>query len=327
MFEAHPDLEPLLTAFQGRNQRYVAHELLNSHWRSKMFRVVAAAMASIKCEYIGSAMLVSNIPNLTVPPGCREMFGQARRIDLRETLRDLMAGISFRRDLYQRGPRPAGQLERSRKVDAIALVRTFRPVPDTITIDSALGQITPDQQCFRAMLRVLDAGPTTVGQLRRDPALTRWSDAELQEVAILLISGDYVAPMLTTAPDPAAIAAAARLNRVHTALFEQGQDRPYLVLPALGAAWQVSHLEMLILDELRAGRAEEEAPLFNAVRDRVTRTGRQLLRDGHPVTDPAAAREMVAGAIRDTLRRTAMMRLLGVLDQPARPPAGQALAT
>ena len=317
MFVDHADLGARLDGFRARNRRYVAHELLNGHWRPTMFAPVASAMAGIKCDYIGSATLEDNIAGLTVPAASREMFGQARDVRLRETLRDLSAATSFRRDLYQRGPRRMGPLERMRETDAIALVRTFRPVPETIAIEAAMGQFMMDQPRFHAMLRALDAGPITIGQLRGERTFAAWPDAALLEAVTLLLGSGYVAPIMVAPPEAAAIDAAGRLNGAHATLFDRGEDRPYLACPALGGAWPVSAIELLGLDELRAGRTAAEQPLADAVCDRVTRSGRRLQQNGKPVVDPAAARAIVLEKIRDTLLHVPLMRRLGALDHVA----------
>jgi hypothetical protein len=70
----------------------------------------------------------------------------------------------------------------------------------------------------------------------------------------------------------------------------------------------------MALDELRAGRATEEQHLVDAVQTRVTRTGRQLRQTEQSVAAPTVLRDMVADAIRDTLRRLPAMRRLGALD-------------
>jgi hypothetical protein len=73
-------------------------------------------------------------------------------------------------------------------------------------------------------------------------------------------------------------------------------------------------LEILALDELQAGRDADEQELTDAVLCRVSRMGRHLQRDGQPVTDPAGARDIVSGRIRDMLEhRLPAMRRLGAL--------------
>lgn len=310
-FANHPDLGARLAGFRSRNQSYVAHELLNGHWRPMMFSAVASAMAGIKCDYIGSATPRDNITGLTVPAASHAMFLQVRDLRLRETLRDLFTANMFRRDLYQRGPRPLTRLEHRRETDSIGLVRTFRPVPETIMLEAALGQIKADQPRFHALLRSLDAGPETIGRVRAGAAFAGWPDAALTEAVMLLIGDGSVAPVLSTPAAAEAIDATARLNAVHAALFERGVDRPYLASPVLAAAWTVSPIELLALDELRAGRSIEQQPLTDAVYDRVTMSGRKLQQDGEPVGDPGAMRRIVADRVRDTLGHVPLLRRLG----------------
>ncbi len=314
LFDLHPDLAARLAGFRARNQRYVAHELLNGNWRPLMFPTVAAAMAEVKCGYIGSATPADNVAGLTVPAGARDLFHAARDLPLRETLRDLCGATTFRRDLYQRGPRPMTRLEYARETDAITLVRTPRPTPSTILLDTALGRVQADQPRFHAMLRALDSGPATIGQLRASPEFAGEPGAALLEVAAVLLGAFYLAPMVSEEPAAAAIAGAARLNAVHAALFDRGEDRPYLACPALAAALPMSGIELLALDELRAGRPPRQQPLADAVRERVARSRRRLRRDGEPVLEPGAEQELVTDRIRDTLSHLPLLRRLGALS-------------
>src|SRR5439155_23005199 len=66
MFRAHPGLAGRLAEFRGFDQRYVVHELLNRDWQPLMFDTVAAAMAEIKCDYVGSAMIPDNIAAVSI---------------------------------------------------------------------------------------------------------------------------------------------------------------------------------------------------------------------------------------------------------------------
>ena len=314
MFQTHPTLDARLKMFRETDQRYVAHELLNRDWHPVMFPAVASAMAGIKCDYIGSATLHDNIMSFTVPAALHELFGGVRDTRLRETLRDIASAAGFRRDLYQRGPHRMSVAEHQARIDAIGVVRTFAPMPDPIVLPSAIGPFSGDQPRYRALLDVLASGPTTISRLRRHDALADWPEPGVLEAVTLLMGANYIAPVLREKPGAAAMEAAARLNQVHAALFEQGYSRPFLAYPALGAAWHTDDLELLALDELQKGLIAEERPLVDAVLGRLMRGGHQLHRSGQPITDPAAVRETVTDKVREMLEHhLPTMRQLGAL--------------
>jgi SAM-dependent methyltransferase len=303
MFREHPALHARLSAMREHDNSYVAHELLNRDWHPAMFPAIATEMAAIKCGYLGSATPRDNRPGLTMPRALLEMFGRIRDPGTRETVRDVASAASFRRDLYQRGPRHMSLTEQNRRIGAIGLVRTFKAAPAAFTAHPELCQV---------LVEVLDAGPRTMSGLHRHASIAGFSAEALLEAVISLLTDGYLAPMLSEAPD---VAAAAALNEVHAVLYDQGYDRPFLAYPALGSAWPTDCLQILAVDALRNGHRVDEHSLIDTVLARVTRAGRQLRRDGEVVSDPASVREGVAERIRDMLRhQLPTMRRLGVLD-------------
>jgi SAM-dependent methyltransferase len=317
MFQVHPAIDQRLSRMRGLEQRYVAHELLNRDWYPVMFQSVATSMAEIKCDYIGSATLQENIAALTVPSALHAMLGAERDALSRETLRDIASGTPFRRDLYQRGSRRLSTTEFDRRTDAIGLVRTFIAVPDPFVMTSLLGPFTASEPIYRKLLDALSDGPRTIGQLRQSDPMFGGNPNGVREAATILLNAGLLAPILPGGSDPAAIAAAARLNQIHAAMFDDGLDLPFLAYPALCSAWHSDPLDILALDELRAHPGMDEATLAEAVSERLTRHGRQLHQNGQPLTDPVAVRARAAELIGDFIRqRLPLMRELGALEDP-----------
>jgi energy-converting hydrogenase Eha subunit G len=86
-----------------------------------------------------------------------------------------------------------------------------------------------------------------------------------------------------------------------------------LASPVAGTGIGVDFAETLILPELQAGRSEPAA-LVEHVLSRLTQTGRSVLKDGKPVTDPAIARsEMTATVNRLLADRAGLWKRLGLL--------------
>jgi SAM-dependent methyltransferase len=320
IFQEHPTLAPRLAGFRNQDRRYVSHELLNRNWHAVMFPAVATAMAGIKCDYLGAAAPMDSNTGLTVPVALRGMFAEAVDIRSRETFRDIASGSGFRRDLFQRGRKAMSSAEHLARTGSIALVREFRSIPETIEIDTSLGRFTADRARYLALLEILRAGPSTVGELRAHPALAGWSEAMLMEVVTLMLSAGFLSPMSPEPPVEAAIAATVRLNRVHAELFEQNYLLPLLAYPALGAAWYVDPVDLLALDELRSDPAMDRPRLTEAVLRRLERSGQRLLMNDQAINDPVVLRGRVSNTIEDLFRDRlpAMCRLgAGVLAGPA----------
>ena len=266
VFQNHTTLHDRLSELREQDPNYLAHKLANQHWQRLMFPAVAAAMAATKCGYIGSADSRDNFVSLTVPAALHALFAEIRDIGLREVVRDIACATNFRRDLYQRGARRISLAEQHAAVAAIRVVRTFGPLPDPIVVRSPHGPFSIDQRVGQALLAALGTEPRSIGELYRDPALAEWGRMKLAEVVTLLLGDNYLARVPMEFPDAATIAASARWNAVHTELFDHGYDRPFLVCPALGSAWQADPRELLALNELRRGHIADADALGPAVR-------------------------------------------------------------
>jgi hypothetical protein len=71
----------------------------------------------------------------------------------------------------------------------------------------------------------------------------------------------------------------------------------------------------LVAGELLAGKPEDLEALITELLAVLGRSGRNVQRDGHPVTDPADRRHIVAQAVATILeKRLPVLRRLGVLD-------------
>lgn len=313
IFDLHPTLAPRLNGLRNHPPRYIAHELLNRDWHTVMFRDVAAAMAEIKCGFIASAAPLNNIDELTIPAPMRAAANWGGSPAMHETMRDIASAQGFRRDLYQRGPNPAAPPGRDRRIDAICLARTHTAPPETLEYTTPLGKLAPEPAETREVIETFAAGPLTIGEAAARLAHLKWDTVRFRSALILAIEANYLVPILTPAPSAEAIAACARLNRVHARLFDRGEDRGFLVYPAVGAAWDADPRDILMLDAILDGHPPNETALAETILRRTEAAGRYLMQDGRPIADPALRLQTMTGLTRAFLRdRLPSMRILGV---------------
>lgn len=306
-FQVNPALENRLKDIRAQDPRYVAHEFLNRDWRPMMFTDVADAMADAKCRFIGSATLAENIDTTSVPGGMAPLLAEHRDQRLRETLRDIGAAQSFRRDIYRRGIAPTLVAEQQAAIDALTLGWTGLAAAEQVTIATSLGQITGKAELYRPLLARIQAGPATVPELASQVPNTM---VEVLQALTLLMAGGYAHPLL---PAPAASSARA-FNQAVAAMNASGGDLGLLAAPALGTALICDLLETLVVGALLDGTPPAIPDLAEEALRRLARGGRTMQRDGQAVTDPADARQMVSGVISGMLeRRLGLWRAVGML--------------
>ncbi|MDR3535974.1 MAG: class I SAM-dependent methyltransferase [Acetobacteraceae bacterium] len=310
-FQVNPALENRLRDMRAQDPRYLAHEFLNRDWRPMMFADVADAMAEAKCRFIGSATLAENIDATSVPAGVAPLLGETRDQRLRETLRDIGAAQSFRRDIYRRGITPTLVAEQHAGIDALTLGWTGLTAGEQVTINTGLGTITGKAELYRPLLERLQAGAATVPQLT---GAVQHTAAEVLQALTLLMAGGYAHPLLPASVGQAAGPGSRTLNQAIVAMNSGGGDLSMLAAPIMGTALNCDLLETLVVGALMDGTPQTVGDLAQEVLRRLARGGRSMQRDGQAVTDPQEAVGMVSGAITGALeRRLQVWRNAGIL--------------
>ena len=162
---------------------------------------------------------------------------------------------------------------------------------------------------------MLEDGPLSIKIAREAPAFAGRPLVELMQAFALLVSGGYAHPMLPEGGTAAGQATVRRLNLTIARANGDAAELPRLAAPAIGSAVGVDMLETMVVGELLAGRPADVDPLAAEVLAVLVRSGRNVQRDGKPVTDQLEARQIVADAIRTMIeRRFPVLRRLGVLE-------------
>jgi SAM-dependent methyltransferase len=315
-FQANPSLETRLADIRKHDHRYIAHEYLNQDWHPLMFAEIAGEMAEAKCRFIGSATLAENIDTVAVPPNVAPILAETRDPYLRETLRDLGCAQGFRRDVYRKGIAPMPPPEQQASLESMTLAGLGMPVPEAgPTFATPVGNVTGRPEIYQPLIAMLDNGPLSVRTVRQSSAFVGRPLVELMQAFTLLVSGGYAHPMLPEGGTAEGRQAARRLNQAIARANANAADLTRLTGPAIGSVVGADLLETLVVGDLLAGRPADVEPLTTEVLAVLARSGRNVQRDGNPVTDPDEARQIVSDAIRNLFeRRLPVFRRLGIVE-------------
>lgn len=225
---------------------YVLHEFLTEHWRPSFFADVAAAMGSARCEYVGSATIDENFPQMTLSPAQRELWNEAPDEASRELIQDLCVPRAFRRDVYVRGLR---RVPRDPAVDALR-VASASHLPGKVSLQAQSGVAELPQPLIDAVRAALNTGPQTIAALRALPGCGNVSPSEL---AALLIGSRSAVPLWRQPGGDADwardVTTAKRFNTVaaeRLAVFGVGSGQLGLATPATGGGLAVSAFQLAI---------------------------------------------------------------------------------
>ena len=231
---------------KGARPGYLLHEFYTEHWRPCFHADVAAALATARCEYVGSATIDENFPGMSLSPAQQALWEEAPDASARELLFDLCVPRAFRRDLYVRGLRRSA---RDEAIDAITLASTTN-VQGKVILRTQAGEATLPAELVASARAALAQQPQRIAHLRSLPGCSNVTPAEL--LAVLVGSGCAMPLWRNPGDGPSwseSVAAAGRLNHLaaeRLAPHGVGTGQLALASPALGGGLPVTAMELAV---------------------------------------------------------------------------------
>ena len=237
---ATPMLKRIAEDEKALDPAYLAHEFLTSHWRPVFFEDLLADLAPAKLDYVGSATLHENVPDLLFSTEQREIFESMPMGPVREFMKDVCIGRIFRRDVFVRGLRRTDPLA---ALDRIVLGAVRELDLETPKLAVPVGQAEIGLDLWEPMMAALNEGPQSLGRLRSLPVNRSPNPAEL---ATVLSGTGLVLPALRdTGPTEEAM----RYNRAVALSYAQegrGGGLYALASPVLAAGLPCIWLELAV---------------------------------------------------------------------------------
>lgn len=245
--------QSLLGRFADMPVSYLAHEYMNEGWAPCFHADVAAALAEAKLDWVASATLTENFPELTLTEAQRAEYNRFDDPLARELVKDMCLSRMLRHDVFVRGPRRIGPAARDAVLREAWLALAIPAADMPFEIDISAGRAELNRGFYGPIVEALATGPRRVGELLELPGLEgrRSNPAEL--VGILVGLG-FAEPVLR--PGTTAGAAARRFNRF-CARKLLGTSHPggtlALASDVLGAGAAGSMIDILVADRVREG--------------------------------------------------------------------------
>ena len=292
-------------AEQGSALTYVAHEMLNDHWRAYFVHEVWRRMARAKLDYVGSSALVDNFLPFQLAPEQRAVVDELPPGPARELATDLVTNRQFRRDIFVRGRRPLmpGGAWRD-----MSFIRTNDAPVGKITFSVPVGDAEVPGETLDALSRALEDGPRTLGDLLSLPETNRMSPWELLPT---IMGANFARPIWREDPGIDSVAAdiARRFNVVASRRFladEKALHALALAAPCLGAGLEARAPELAVAAALITH--QEQTPDKPPPNEVVL--ARLLLRPDAPSDAVVEAEASIRGMLR---YRVPVWRRLGLL--------------
>jgi SAM-dependent methyltransferase len=253
----HLTRQPLVQAMLARMPElpvaYLSHEYMNENWLPCFHADVAEALSAAKLDFVSSAQLPENFPELTLSDEQRALY---RRFDdpaIRELIKDMCLERGLRHDVFVRGARRISNAERDAALRQVTLGLLIAPQDFQYEADMPVGKANLGEAFYGPVVRALANGPRRVDELLSLPGGggTRDNPAELVG---LLVGLDSAMPVLRPGAPPAP--AALRLNRIAAERLTRPEnlDKPAaLASTAMGAGIPATVFDLFVQSRLQLG--------------------------------------------------------------------------
>jgi SAM-dependent methyltransferase len=230
-----PIANGMLERFKNLSTDYLAHELMNGAWHPCFHADVADAMSEARLDWVGSASMTENFPELMLNEAQREIAARFDDPAMRELVKDMCVERALRSDIFVRGAASITSAARDAALGDLVIGLTVAPGAFDHELDVPVGRISMGEKFYGTVVRALENGPRRIADLLALPELAGHSRNPPELIAMLVgsMQAELVARPATDAGDTAR-----RLNAVAARRFvDIGQlDRGLSAAPGLAAA-------------------------------------------------------------------------------------------
>jgi len=246
----------MLERFGQGSPEYLAHELMNQCWTPCFHADVADAMSGARLEWVGSASIAENFPELMLDAPQRELMLKQPDVAMRELVKDMCLGRLLRSDIFVRGANRMSNHSRDQALGELTLGLTV--VPEKFSYDMTLpvGTVTMNAPFYGTVVQALGNGPRRVADLVALPGLVTADGSQTRnpaELVGMLIGSDQAEFVVRPGAD-----AGAGARRTNAATARSLVDVTNLggglcaASERLGSGMRCVGLELFLIDRVAA---------------------------------------------------------------------------
>jgi hypothetical protein len=278
-----PGVEDRLKKLASNDRHYLAHEYFNRHWVPMYFAEMTQWLEPAKVSYGCSAIYTDLVPAVNLTVEQQSMLTEIPDPGFRETVRDFMTNVQFRRDYWIKGARRLGSLAQGDLLRKQRLVLTTPREDVSFKITGSRGELNLEKKLYNPILDVLaDHEPRTIGNLEMEVLEKDIDFSQLLRVVALLLAKNDIGLV----QDDAAIThSKPHADKLNANLLERargGSDIDFLSSPVTGGGIRVQHLDQLLLLAYRQGDVQRDA-LAQSAWQMLQTLGRKVRKDGKPL--------------------------------------------
>ena len=155
-FIDNPKINSIVKTLENSNS-YLAHEFLTDYW-NPLFSVDVHKMVfeNTKATFLGSANVIENLDNISIPSKMQEIIKNTKAPYLKEYLKDLARNSKQRVDIFQKNPQIFSNKEHIEVINKLKFkLLPNAPKKGAIIFNTLIGDIEAPKELISEMLQKL----------------------------------------------------------------------------------------------------------------------------------------------------------------------------
>ena len=155
-FVDNPKINSIVKTLENSNS-YLAHEFLTDYW-NPLFSVDVHKMVfeNAKATFLGSANVIENLDNISIPSKMQDIIKNTKAPDLKEYLKDLARNSKQRVDIFQKNPQIFSNKEHIEVINKLKFkLLPNAPKKGAVTFNTLIGDIEAPKEVISEMLEKL----------------------------------------------------------------------------------------------------------------------------------------------------------------------------
>src|SRR5262249_36874337 len=258
-YRMHPYVSAQLERLRKLPTSYLAHELLTRDWQAFSFADVAAELAEAKLRYLGTAHLMDHVDRVNFTEKERGLLAEIGDPLIEETVRDMIIGRQFRRDIFVKGFTPLEPLPARERWLQTRFVLSSPSEEVQLTFETTLGTLALRPDVYQPVIDALADGPITLRELIERMPGSKLEWGSLTDAIKVLIGRGELQPALPAENESERVTTTQAFNAAIMARAKESAVLGYLASPVTGGGIRVDPFTQLYLQGKRKGVADPVA--------------------------------------------------------------------
>lgn len=310
---ANPQIAERIKKVGEQNRHYLAHEYFNRDWLPMHFATMADWLEPAKVQFACSANFIDHVDEVNLSVEQRAFLKDISDPMFRQSVRDFMVNMQFRKDYWVKGARRLNTLEQLETLRQQKVILTSHRPDISLKVNGSLGEATMTEAIYAPILDLLaDHKPRTLGQIEQALKDKGVSYAHIIQAVMLLSGVGHLAPV----QDDAVIAKAKKhTEKLNAHLMNKARgsnELNYLASPVTGGGIMVGRFQQLFLLAMSQGK-KQPAEWVQFVWQILSMQGQKLIKDGKALeTAEENIAELTAQATTFAEKQLPVLRVLQI---------------